>query len=146
MLSSGEVDLSFEYPRRVSFRCERCASCCGDSKDKVRSILLLNSEAEHISRRTSIMADEFAGKIKGFEPYVYRMKKTDGDKCVFLKGNLCSIYRFRPLICRFYPFQVKLTNNKYVFTHTGECPGIGKGRNLKKGFFESLFKIFTQNM
>jgi Fe-S-cluster containining protein len=25
--------------------------------------------------------------------------------CVFLKGNLCSIHQYRPLVCRQYPFQ-----------------------------------------
>jgi len=139
--------LSFEYPKHVRFRCGRCGLCCGDAKDKIRSILLLKIEADHISKRTLIDLDEFAEKIEGFEPYVYQMRKTEDGKCLFLKDNSCSIYQIRPLICRFYPFQLKnLGNNRYAFTYTGECPSIGKGPQLKKDFFERLFGKFIELM
>lgn len=132
--------MSFEYPKHVRFRCERCALCCGDTEDKVRSILLLKTEADRISKKTLIGLDKFAEKIEGFEPYIYQMRKTEDGKCVFLRDNSCSIYQIRPLICRFYPFQLKnLPNNRYAFTYTDECPGIGKGPQLKRDFFERLF-------
>lgn len=144
---SGEISLSFEYLKHVRFRCAGYARCCGDAKDKIRSIFLLKIEADRISRRTLIGLDKFAEKIKGFEPYVYQMKKTEDGKCVFLKDNSCSIYQIRPLICRFYPFQLKnLRNNRYVFTYTDECPGIGKGPQLKRDFFERLFGKFIELM
>lgn len=69
------------------------------------------------------------------------MKKTKKGKCVFLKDNSCFIYEARPLICRFYPFQLKnIKTDKYAFEYTTECPGIGKGPRLRKRFFEKLFK------
>jgi len=140
---SGEIGLSFEYPKHVRFRCMRCAICCGDTKDKIRSILLLEIEVDHISKSTSMDFDKFAEKIKGFEPYIYQMRKTEDGKCVFLKDNSCSIYQIRPLICRFYPFQLKnLGNNRYAFAYTDECQGIGKGPQLKRNFFERFFSKF----
>lgn len=82
-----------------------------------------------------------AEEIKGFEPYVYAMRKTEEEKCFFLKDKSCTIYLMRPLVCRFYPFPLKnLGNNRYVFEYTEECPGIGKGPRLKKSFFETLFQ------
>jgi Fe-S-cluster containining protein len=91
--------------------------------------------------------DKFAEKIEDFEPYTYRMRKTTGGKCVFLKDKTCAIYQTRPLICRFYPFQLKNPrNNRYAFTYTNECPGIGKGPQLKRNFFEKLFDEFTELM
>lgn len=133
--------LYFEYPKHVRFTCERCATCCGDTKERVRMILLLKIEAQHISRETLKCIDEFAEKIEGSEPYVHRMKKTDDGKCVFLRDNSCSIYQMRPLICRFYPFQLKYTrSNRPVFTYTNECPGIGNGPELKRGFYEKLLE------
>jgi Fe-S-cluster containining protein len=125
----------------------RCAVCCGDTKDKVRSILLLKTEADSIAKRTFISLDNFAEKIEGFEPYTYQMIKTEDRKCLFLKDDSCSIYKIRPLICRFYPFQLKNFGNKrYAFTYTDECPGIGEGPRLKKAFFERLFDKFIESM
>ena len=139
--------MSFEYPKHVRFRCERCALCCSDTKDKVRSILLLKIEGDRISRKTLIGLDKFTEKIEGFEPYIYQMRKTEDGKCIFLKDNSCSIYQMRPLICRFYPFQLKnLGNNRYAFTYTDECSGIGKSPQLKRDFFERLFGKFTELM
>ena len=135
--------MSFDYPKHVRFRCVRCARCCGDTKDKIRSILLLKIEADHVSKRTLMDLDMFAEKIEGFQPYIYQMRKTEDGKCVFLKDNSCSIYLIRPLICRFYPFQLKnLGNNRYAFAYTHECSGIGEGPQLKRDFFEKFFGKF----
>ena len=137
--------MEFNYPRNVRFKCERCALCCGDARNRVRSILLLKIETDYISRKTSKSPDEFAEKVEGFEPYTYRMKKTNDGKCLFLKDNSCSIYETRPLICRFYPFQLKnIRTDRYAFEYTTECPGIGKGSKVKKRFFERLFKALTE--
>jgi len=139
--------LSFKYPKHVSFRCVRCALCCGDTEHKVRSVLLLKPEADRISEKTLLDIDKFAEEIKGREPYVRQMRKTEDGKCVFLKDDSCSIYQIRPLICRFYPFQLKnLGNSGYIFNYTDECPGIGKGSKLKRNFFERLLRDFTESM
>ena len=109
--------MDFDYPNNVRFKCERCAICCGDTKNRARSILLLRIEAERIAQKTLRNVDDFAEKIGGFEPYVYRMRKGEDGKCIFLKDNLCSIYQMRPLICMFYPFELKqVRSNKYVFS------------------------------
>ena len=90
--------------------------------------------------------EEFAERTGGPEPFVYRMRKK-GGRCIFLRDNLCSIYEIRPIICRFYPFKLEnLGENRYRFSYTEECPGIGKGPQLKRGFFEELFKEFLKSM
>ena len=137
----------FECPKHVSFICDKCGRCCGDSKNRVRQILLLKTDADRISKETLISVEEFAEEVTGFWPYTYRMKKTENRKCVFLKDNLCSIYERRPLVCRFYPFQLKnLRNNKYSFSYTSSCTGIGYGSQLRRPFFESLFSEFMDAM
>jgi len=139
--------LEFDYPRKIRFECEKCALCCGDTKDRVRRILLLEIEAKRISQKTHKGVDSFAEKLDGFEPYVYMMKKTENGKCVFLKDNLCTIYQIRPLICRFYPFELKEDeNHKHAFAYTVECPAIGKGPYLGKCYFERLFKTSMKIM
>lgn len=131
----------FEYPREVGFVCSRCGRCCGDTEDAVRHILLLRSDADRISKETSLDFHEFADEVAGFEPYIYEMKKPEDGKCFFLKDNRCSIYELRPLICRFYPFELRnLGDNRYTFLYTEKCPGIGNSSHLDKMFFEHLFK------
>ncbi len=131
----------FNYPKNIRFKCKKCALCCGDTEDRVRQILFLKVEAERISLKTRKSVNLFAEKIEGFEPYVFRMKKTENGKCTFLRDNLCIIYQIRPLICRFYPFELKKAeDNKHIFAYTDECPAIGKGPKLGRSYFEKLFE------
>jgi Fe-S-cluster containining protein len=132
---------------QCQFECTKCGLCCGDTEQKTRHILLLESEAAEISQKTSRKPEEFCEAIIGKEPYVYEMKKTVG-KCIFLKDNQCTIYESRPLICRFYPFELKFCEDqdKYLFTATLECPGIGKGKTLCKDDFEKLFLLALQRL
>jgi Fe-S-cluster containining protein len=137
----------FAYPKKVCFKCVRCALCCGDTENRTRHILLLKEETRRIAVKTSMSVAEFATGIVGSEPYVYEMrKKPENGQCVFLEDKLCSIYEFRPLICRFYPFKLEKTKNgKRKFLYTRECPGIGLGKLLGKRYFEKLLqRAFSQ--
>jgi len=76
------------------------------------------------------------------------MKKTNEGKCVFLKENQCTIYNLRPLICMFYPFELKFDNGKvlHVFSFTTECPTIGTGKSFNKRDFEKLFGLAQERL
>jgi len=136
--------MSCTYPKNIRFKCDRCTLCCGDTENRKRSILLLETEAQLISKKTSMKINDFAETTEGFEPYIYKIKKrTEDGKCVFLEENFCSIYSLRPLICVFYPFQLEnVGHGRYTFLYTSECLGIGKGEELKKSFFQNLFQVF----
>jgi Fe-S-cluster containining protein len=103
----------------------------------------LSTEAEQIAAATSQPISEFAVKVEDKAPYSYEMKKTAEDgKCVFLEKNHCTFYSLRPLICRFYPFELKIAaNQKHEFLYTDECPGISKGKMLGKNYFRKLFQL-----
>jgi Fe-S-cluster containining protein len=134
--------VNFDYPTAVRFRCIKCGICCGDTKEKTRHILLLRTEAEQIAKATLQPISEFTVKIKDKAPYSYEMKKTEDGKCVFLENNCCTIYIVRPLICRFYPFELKIAHSgKYTFLYTLECSGINKGPILSKSYFRKLFRL-----
>jgi Fe-S-cluster containining protein len=134
--------MSFNYPVAVRFQCVKCGICCGDTKEKTRHILLLRTEAEQIAKATLQPTSEFTVKIKDKAPYSYEMKKTEDGKCVFLENNCCTIYAVRPLICRFYPFELKIAHSgKYTFLYTSECSGINKGPILSKSYFRKLFRL-----
>jgi uncharacterized protein len=138
----------FNYPSTAGFLCIKCGICCGDTKERSRHILLLKREAEEIAATTSQPISEFAKKILNRRPYTYEMKKTlEKGTCVFLANNRCTIYRFRPLICRFYPFELRKTKPQmYEFFSTEECPGVNKGKNLGKRYFTRLFKLAKERL
>ena len=132
----------FRYPKNMRFRCSRCAQCCGDTETRIRHVLFLEKEAERISKITSKPVKAFARRIVGHDPYVYEMRKGKDEKCVFLEQKTCTIYASRPLICRYYPFELKPGGNKScLFFPTSECPGIGKGEVLKESYFGILFRL-----
>ena len=137
----------FEYPKHIGFICNQCGRCCGDIEEKERHVLLLGTDADRISEETFLEIHQFAENVTGSKMYIYEMKKSKDGKCFFLKNNQCSIYNIRPLICRFYPFQLKnLGNNRYSFSYTNKCPGIGEGPQHNIRFFENLFRIFMNTM
>ncbi len=135
--------VEYTYPANLSFECNRCGLCCGDTAQKTRHILLLDSEAQGISAAIHLPIAEFARQVPDKTPYNYEMKKPADGKCFFLKNKQCCIYTHRPLICRFYPFELTFSQDRgtYIFGFTVECPGIGKGKTQSKADFEELFRL-----
>lgn len=133
----------FKYPVAQRFFCTRCGLCCGDTNERKRHILLLKNEADEIAVAVSQPVLAFAKRIRGKAPYVYEIRKTDEiGACVFLQNNKCLIYPFRPLVCRFYPFELKLAANQgHEFLCTKECPGINKGKIRQPNYYAQLFEI-----
>jgi Fe-S-cluster containining protein len=106
----------------------------------------LKDDVKLISKRTGLRTYEFAERREDSEPYIYEMKKNNG-KCVFFKDNTCQIYTFRPLICRFYPFQLdNPEEDRFIFNHTNACSGLEKGEKLEKKFFKELSAYFLKKM
>lgn len=138
--------MEFIYPDDIRFSCNRCGLCCGDTDKKTRHILLLRSEGEKIAKETGLPTSEFLTAIDDKQTFCYEMKKSKSGKCNFLKDNGCSIYSLRPLICRFYPFQLTFDpdKEKHVFNFTKECPSINQGKLFTKKEFEFLFELARQ--
>ena len=54
---------------------------------------------------------------------------ADHHACVFLKDGGCSVYDYRPLQCRTYPFWgIHLVDRDRWSRAAASCPGIGQGR------------------
>ena len=137
----------FSYPRNVHFQCTRCTTCCGDIGKRKRHVLMLKAEARRISASTSQPISAFASRIEGAMPYVYEMRKNENNKCVFLSQLSCTVYACRPLVCRFYPFELKPDGKgAHVFSYTKECSGIGGGRRLTRKHFEMLLEHAKKQM
>jgi len=135
--------LDFTSPNDLLFECSKCGLCCGDTKQKARHILLLESEVNTISEAMCLPKQTFTKQIVNKTPYCYEMKKDFEGRCLFLKDNKCTIYSLRPLICRFYPFELEFdqATNTHVFDFTLECPETGKGKPFTKKDFRDLFLL-----
>jgi Fe-S-cluster containining protein len=140
--------VDFTYPADVRFECNRCGLCCGDTNQKTRHILILEVEAKKISLQTGLSKLEFSKEIEDKLPYAFELKKTSEGKCVFLKDNQCSIYPLRPLICIFYPFELKFDKDKnlHVFDFTVECPRINQGKAIQSRDFKKLFELAQERL
>ncbi len=139
--------MGFTYPKNIRFKCTKCGLCCGDTKTKTRHVLLLKPEAERIAAHTKRALQEFTKKTEDTAPYSFEMLKNAlTGMCIFLEHNECTIYEQRPLICRFYPFELTTDERgDYVFRETLECPAINsQGSNTEKtlgaGYFAELLK------
>jgi Fe-S-cluster containining protein len=140
--------VDFLYPENLQFECNRCGICCGDTQEKTRHIIMLESEAKEIQEKTGLNLGEFCFEVSDKQPYRFEMKKQANGKCLFLKPEGCCIYEFRPLICRFYPFELKFDEAKqaYVFNPTVECPAINQGKLLNENDFRKLFLLAQERL
>jgi len=100
-------DLSL-LQKRLRFKCKRCATfCCnlGGPKLTGKDIERIEENGYHVKDFLEPANNEFKGKsvMRG-------LKSRKNGACVFLKFDTkqnrfeCSIYDFRPTLCRLYPF------------------------------------------
>jgi len=74
------------------------------------------------------------------------MRKHEG-RCTFLRGSRCSIYKARPLICRFYPFFLdRSKEGELKIGYDPACSGVGKGKVRGEKFFEGLAKLAKREL
>ncbi|MFH0848051.1 MAG: YkgJ family cysteine cluster protein [archaeon] len=130
------------HPSGVLWQCQRCAMCCADTPDHTRSIRLLQTESEMISRRTGMDVNEFSRATTGSLEYDREILKKNG-KCLFLTDKSCAIYHDRPLTCIFYPlFFYQVNPGRFEFRITPEsCPGLGVGRKLNGSCYKELLSL-----
>jgi hypothetical protein len=138
----GEV----QYPVHLRWTCVRCTKSCRDLPGRTRNILLAQSDIKRITDSTKLAAKEFSASSRGSFPYVRKMRKL-GGRCVFLKASRCSIYRARPLICRFYPFSLHpARNNTFEIGLDLSCSGMDKGPYRDERFFRDLVELANKEL
>jgi len=94
--------------------CDKCGTCC-------RVCHPIRLEVEDIGRIASylrIPIPSFYLEYVQVEGESFYIKGT--KPCRFLRGNLCSIYPVRPLVCRYYPFNVD--SKRLVFERECRIP------------------------
>jgi len=110
--------------RNIAWVCRRCGRCCDPptvtKKDIARICGYLKIPFKEFVDRYVNYFNGTVGELKGVK-----------NRCIFLKGNRCSIYPVRPLICRLRPYSIQLADGQLVLTYDPwfleRCPGMFLG-------------------
>ncbi len=85
-----------------SIDCTSCGNCC-----RVATTPISDRDAEHLGRYLGVRLADFLRDYTLETPEEGRILKRDENGCIFLKGNLCSVYESRPDTCRLFPHLLK---------------------------------------
>jgi len=124
------VDTTF-YKRNLRFKCRRCARfCC-----RLGGANLSEKDAQRL-KEAGYATDNFLKPITRRENNSVletesRLKERDDGSCIFLRFNTelkiyeCSIYDFRPVLCRIYPFEFDgIDSNSFMLKFIPCCKGL----------------------
>lgn len=121
--------------------CIECGKCCRDlycGKEKMDYAEVSGDDCKKLIKQGITLNLELLGveKIKGKNRKL-RLYKLPVP-CQFQKGNVCSVYEHRPLICKLYPLQKPRQSGKgYIAMLSSECP-------LVITFITRLWKFYAK--
>lgn len=114
------------YEENLRFKCRRCATfCC-----KLGGPKLTKGDIQRIEQaryRKKEFWDPFRGGSRGPPTFLGSLKAMEDGSCIFLKFNAekdsyeCSIYDFRPALCKLYPFDFYMTNSRSIVLRLIPC-------------------------
>jgi Fe-S-cluster containining protein len=91
----------------IRFSCAKCGNCC-----KVGFVYLNKNDMIKLAGKLKLPLKEFKKKHTSMVLWLGRVMKYGKEGCVFLKGNVCSVYDARPEQCATYPYWKKLDINR----------------------------------
>lgn len=136
------------YKKGLNFNCQKCLYCCSAEPGYVFLSL------EDISRLSSFFKldkDEFLNiytrKIDYGRYYLFSLKERSNYDCIFLTKEGCSVYEAKPTQCSTYPFWKNIVESKENWDSEAlSCPGINKGRLVKKEEIEKYLEKNNDNI
>ena len=82
--------------------CKACANCC-----KVATTQIGERDAERLARYLGMRISDFLRDYTIESAEEGRILRRNENGCVFLAGNLCSVYKARPQTCELFPHLAK---------------------------------------
>lgn len=82
--------------------CTTCANCCRVATTRVSA-----RDAERLAKFLGVKLAHFLKNYTVETPDEGRILRRNESGCVFLDGNLCTVYDARPQTCEFFPHLVK---------------------------------------
>ncbi len=131
----------------IRFECQGSGNCCV-SRGSYGYVYLSKKDIKTLSAEMKITKKKF---IKNYcqetDNFIHlkELKKNKGN-CIFLIDKRCSVYKSRPIQCRTWPFWPENMNTKNWNNDIAKnCPGVGKGRIIKKREILKQLKIDYEN-
>jgi hypothetical protein len=114
--------------RAAGFTCTRCGECCSGKDNEVMvspdEIDVLCKVAKLTQKEIVEPYPEWIHDQGATYTFGYVLKRGKDGNCMFLKNKRCTVYEYRPHICRTYPFM--LDGEKLLVF---ECPGCRLGED-----------------
>jgi len=142
--------------KQFRFKCKRCAAlCCKLGGPELLEDDVKRIEASGYSRKYFLVLEKMCRS--GLTRAVGALKTKDDGSCIFLTQNnqmenICSIYEFRPLLCRIYPFMIEsIKPDTFVLKFIPCCKGLNnpEGKILTEKFLSivsnELIKLADSN-
>jgi len=83
--------------------CTQCANCC-----RVTEVGITDRDIQKLAKFLGMTAQEFVDQYTQLDAEnKLILKRSDEEGCVFLNGNLCSVYEARPHNCANFPHLVR---------------------------------------
>src|SRR6202161_1907191 len=86
--------------------CTACANCC-----RVTEVGITDKDIEKLAKFVGMSEREFVEQFTALDDSGARILKRNESGCVFLEGNLCSVYAARPHNCVNFPHVVRGTGS-----------------------------------
>lgn len=84
------------------FNCSECANCC-----RVATARIVERDVPRLARYLRITPAEFLRQYTEESPTEGRVLRRNENGCVFLDGNLCTVYDARPHNCHDFPHTIR---------------------------------------
>ena len=82
--------------------CTQCANCC-----RVTEVEITDRDIAHLAKELGVTVADFHAQYTGRSQEGELILKRTEQGCVFLEGNLCSVYDARPHNCVNFPHLVR---------------------------------------
>jgi uncharacterized protein len=86
--------------------CTECANCC-----RVTEVGITEKDVEKLAKFVGASEREFVEQFTALDDSGSMILKRNENGCVFLEGNLCSVYVARPHNCANFPHVVRGTGS-----------------------------------
>ncbi len=127
------------YLAGLHFECTFCGNCCQLPEG---SVAVSEEEIKNMANSLNMEVSDFMPKYCASGTAKRTLKERENGACIFLQDSRCTIYGFRPLQCRTFPFWPENVKSTYRSKQLPViCPGIDKGRIYSSQEIELLLQM-----